>query len=148
MKAIITLAATAAIAVSTLAVPQFASAQSARSYGTSDPCAVQKRRSANTGTAVGAVLGGILGSQVASRGVRTEGAVLGAGVGAVAGHQIGKSQVKCVTAPRRAATTSNTRVSATTNANCRWVQEYYGGRNHDFQVCRDRDGVWRPSGRG
>ncbi len=33
-------------------------------------------------------------------------------------------------------------------ANCRWVQEYYGGAYHDFEICQDRDGVWRPSGRG
>jgi len=145
MKAIITLTGALAIAASTFAAPQFALAQSSRNYGSGDPCVVQQRRSANTGTAVGAVLGGILGSQVAGRGAKTEGAVLGAGVGAVAGHQIAKSRVKCTTYPRRVSTGST---AVAQRSNCRWVQEYYGGRNHEFEVCRAKDGVWRPSGRG
>ena len=32
--------------------------------------------------------------------------------------------------------------------NCRWVQEYYSGEYHHFELCQDRGGVWRPSGRG
>jgi uncharacterized protein YcfJ len=43
-----------------------------------------------TGTAIGAVAGGLLGNAVAGRGVRTEGTLLGAGVGAVVGHQVAK----------------------------------------------------------
>ena len=147
MKAIITLAGAAAIAVSTFSIPQVSLAQSARSYGRGDICAVERRSSANRGTAVGALAGALLGGTVAGNGAKTEGAVLGAGLGAVAGHQIGKNQVKCVSPPRRAqAVRSN--ASQAGNNHCRWVQEYYGGRNHDFEVCRDRDGVWRPSGRG
>jgi len=45
----------------------------------------------NTGTAVGAIAGGLLGNAVAGRGVKTEGTLLGAGVGAVVGHQVAKS---------------------------------------------------------
>ena len=138
MKAIITLAGAAAIAASTFAIPQFAAAQAYRDYGTADPCVEQQRSAANKGTAVGAVLGAVLGSQVAGHGAKTEGSIVGAGLGAVAGHQIAKSNFKCVTAPRRVAV----------RADCRWVQEYSRGRNHDFEVCRGRDGVWRPSGRG
>jgi uncharacterized protein YcfJ len=52
------------------------------------------RRSANTGTAVGAVAGGLLGNVVAAKGVKTEGTVLGAGVGAVVGHQVAKKNAK------------------------------------------------------
>ena len=141
MKAIITLAGAAAIAVSTFAVPTVSLAQSARSYGSGDVCAAERRSSANRGTVAGALVGGLLGGTVAGHGAKTEGAVLGAGLGAVAGHQIGKSNVRCIDPPRRVS--ANTR-----NNNCRWVQEYYGGRNHDFEVCRSRDGVWRPSGRG
>jgi hypothetical protein len=144
MKAIITLTGAIAIAASTLAAPQFAAAQSSRTYGTGDPCVAQQRRTANTGTAAGAVVGALLGSQVAGNGARTEGAVLGAGIGAVAGHQIAKSRVKCTDYPRRVSA-QPARVAAQNN--CRWVQEYYGGRNHSFEVCRNRDGVWRPSGR-
>jgi hypothetical protein len=33
-------------------------------------------------------------------------------------------------------------------SNCRWVEEDYQGHVDGFEVCRDRDGVWRPSGRG
>jgi uncharacterized protein YcfJ len=120
-----------------LAAPQFAAAQSARNYGDGDVCRAEQRRQANTGTAVGAVAGALLGSAVAAKGAKTEGAVLGGAVGAVAGHQIAKHRVKCVSYPNR--------VSA--RSNCRWVQEYYGGRNHSFEVCRGRDGTWRPSGR-
>jgi uncharacterized protein YcfJ len=43
-----------------------------------------------TGTVLGAVGGGLLGNAVASRGVKTEGALLGAGVGAVVGNQVAK----------------------------------------------------------
>lgn len=137
MKTIVALASAVAITAPTLAIPQTALAQSARSYGTGDVCAAQQRSAGTKGAVVGGLLGALVGSQVAGNGAKTEGAVLGGAVGAVAGHQIGKSQVKCVNYPRRVASRSN----------CRWVQEYYGGRNHDFEVCRGRDGVWRPSGR-
>ena len=91
------------------------------------------------------VVGGLLGGSVAGNGAKTEGAILGAGLGAVAGHQIAKNSVRCVDPPRRVAARYN---NAGRNNNCRWVQEYYGGRNHEFEVCRNKDGVWRPSGRG
>ena len=52
------------------------------------------RKSANNGTLIGAVAGGLLGNAVAAKGVKTEGTVLGAGVGAVAGHQIAKKNAK------------------------------------------------------
>ncbi len=146
MKAIITLAGAAAIAVSTFAVPTVSLAQSARSYGSGDVCAQQRRSTANRGTVAGAVVGGLLGGSVAGNGAKTEGAILGAGLGAVAGHQIAKNSVRCVDPPRRVAARYNN--NSGRNNNCRWVQEYYGGRNHDFEVCRSKDGVWRPSGRG
>lgn len=137
MNRIIVLATAVAIAAPALIAPQFALAQSARNYGDGDICRQEQRRQANTGTAVGAVAGALLGSAVAARGAKTEGAVLGGAVGAVAGHQIAKSRVKCTSYPKR--------VSA--RRDCRWVQEYYNGRDHGFEVCRQRDGVWRPSGR-
>jgi hypothetical protein len=141
MKRSLAFIAAAAMLLPGLAVPQFASAQSARNYG-EDPCRDQQRSSANKGTVAGGVIGALVGSQVAGHGDRTAGALLGGAAGAVAGHQIGKHQVNCTGYPRRI---SQTRYS---RANCRWVQEYYGGRNHSFEVCRGRDGVWRPSGRG
>lgn len=138
MKRLLAIAAAAATAAPVFAAPELASAQSMRSYGSGDICRAEQRRSATTGALIGGAAGAVLGRSVAADNARTEGTLLGAAVGAVAGHQIGKAQVKCVNYPRR--------VSA--RSNCRWVQEYYGGRNHEFEVCRGRDGVWRPSGRG
>ncbi|MET0294391.1 MAG: glycine zipper 2TM domain-containing protein [Phenylobacterium sp.] len=138
MRPILALSAAAMLAAPMTAVPQFAAAQSVRDYGSGDICRSEQRRSANTGTVIGGLAGAAVGRSVAADNARTEGTLLGAAVGAVAGHQIGKSRVNCTGYPRG--------VSA--RSNCRWVQEYYGGRNHDFEVCRGRDGVWRPSGRG
>jgi hypothetical protein len=56
-------------------------------------CHEARRSSANTGTAVGAVSGGILGSALG--GGRFGNVLLGAGAGAVAGHEIGKHSVRC-----------------------------------------------------
>jgi hypothetical protein len=30
---------------------------------------------------------------------------------------------------------------------CHWVSDFYEGAAHEFEVCREGDGVWRPSGR-
>lgn len=49
------------------------------------------RNAANTGTAVGALGGALVGNAI---GKNTTGTVLGLGVGAVAGHQIAKSNCK------------------------------------------------------
>ena len=58
-----------------------------------DQCRDARRSSANTGTAVGAVGGGILGSTLG--GGHFGNTLLGAGAGAVAGHEIGKHSVRC-----------------------------------------------------
>lgn len=44
------------------------------------------------GALIGAVAGGLLGSQVAGRGDRTSGAIIGGAIGAVAGHVIDKGE--------------------------------------------------------
>jgi uncharacterized protein YcfJ len=137
MRKIMTLASAAAVAVSMLAAPQFASAQAYKSYGRDDVCRDDRKSSANKGTAIGAIAGAVLGGSVAGNGAKTEGALLGAGVGALAGHQIGKSRVKCVNYPR----------NYSSRGDCRWIQEENRGRNRSFEVCRDRNGEWRPSGR-
>lgn len=139
MKTFLTMTTAAALAVSALAAPEFASAQDSRNYGSGDICRAQRNHAATTGTVAGAVVGGILGSQVAGRGNRTEGTIVGAVVGGVAGNAIGRNSVRCASYPRRI---------TYHRQNCRWVQEYYGNRWHDFEVCQSRDGVWRPSGRG
>jgi hypothetical protein len=57
------------------------------------PCEYDRRNRANTGTAVGAVGGGVLGATL-SHG-HLGGTLLGAGAGAVAGHEIGKHTARC-----------------------------------------------------
>lgn len=47
------------------------------------------------GTIIGAVAGGLLGNEVASRGNKTEGSIIGAAVGALAGRAIDKSDSNC-----------------------------------------------------
>lgn len=138
MRTILSLTAALAIAAPAFVAPTFAEAQSARSYGRGDVCAGQRRQAGNRGALTGALVGGALGAVAASKGVKTEGAVLGGAVGAVAGNQIAKNNFHCSSYPKR--------VSAR-RAQCKWVQEYYGGRWHGFEVCRGRDGTWRPSGR-
>jgi len=137
MKRLLVLSAVVAIGAPVLATPDFAAAQSHRNWGAGDPCREQQRRQSNTGTLTGGLLGAVVGGSVAGHGAKTEGALLGGAVGAVAGHEIAKRNFKCSAYPQR----------VSQRRNCRWVQEYYGGRNHGFEVCRQRDGVWRPSGR-
>jgi uncharacterized protein YcfJ len=76
-------------ALTLAAAPISAEAQSRRVLVCDGP-----RSSANTGTVIGAVAGGLLGNAVAAKGVKTEGTVLGAGVGAVAGHEIAKRKAQ------------------------------------------------------
>ena len=52
------------------------------------------KKSANKGTVIGAVGGGVLGNVVAGHGNKTGGTLIGAGVGAVAGHEIAKNNGK------------------------------------------------------
>jgi uncharacterized protein YcfJ len=136
MKRLIAIAAAAATALTGLSAPTIAAAQHAPpgvSYR-QDPCYVQKRSSGTTGAIIGGVAGAVLGSQVAGRGARTEGAVIGGAAGAVAGHEIGKHSVKCGAYPR----------GYHARRGCRWVHDRYRGRNYSYEVCRDRDGYWRP----
>jgi len=63
------------------------------SYARSNTACEQHRRSsANTGTVVGAVAGGLLGHAVGGHGAG--GTIIGAGAGAVAGHQIASDRAK------------------------------------------------------
>jgi hypothetical protein len=50
----------------------------------------------------------------------------------------GQGSVKCLAYPPRVETHQH---------NCRWVEDVYGAAAHQFEVCRDPDGNWRPSGR-
>ena len=64
-------------------------------YAYRNDCWAEHHNSANTGTVLGAIGGGIIGSQLAGRGSRGVGTVLGAGGGAVIGHQIGAHSHRC-----------------------------------------------------
>ena len=57
----------------------------------------ERRQDNNTiaGALLGAIAGGVIGSNVAGRGNRSEGAVLGAVVGGVAGGAIGRNTANC-----------------------------------------------------
>lgn len=82
------------------AIPSFASAQSGyygQSYdsGYYDPCRRSSSNRGTTGGLIGALAGAAIGSNVAARNARTEGAVLGGLVGAVAGAKIGKDSAAC-----------------------------------------------------
>src|SRR3569623_911169 len=66
-----------------------------RHYTYRDDCWAEHHRSANTGTVLGAIGGGLIGNLLAGSGSRGLGTVLGAGGGAVIGHQIGASSHRC-----------------------------------------------------
>lgn len=127
-------AALAAILVSAAAP---SAAQPPGAYWNGDLCHQEKAGAAHRGTFLGALFGGIFGSAVAGRN-RAAGAVVGGAAGAVIGHAGGANSVQCEPYPPR--------VEAHGGA-CQWVSEYYDGGPHDFEACRDPDGVWRPSGR-
>lgn len=135
MKRFMAIAAAAAVAATGLAVPTFASAGApSGTVYRSDPCRAQKRESGTAGAVIGGIAGAVVGSQVAGRGARTEGAVIGGVGGAVVGHQIGKHSVKCGAYPR----------GYRARGGCRWINDRYQGRNYSYEVCRGRDGYWRP----
>jgi hypothetical protein len=134
MKTAIALACAALAATPALSVPQIASAQPYWGY---DPCYAAKRHAATQGTVAGGAIGAVLGSAIAGRGSRLGGAIVGGTVGAVAGHEIGKSSVRCLNYPPR----------FRPHPNCHWIENDYGGRRHQYEICRGPDGRWGPSGR-
>ncbi len=56
-------------------------------------CKAERRSRGNTGTAIGAIGGGILGNAASNGGLG--GTLLGAGAGAVVGHHVAKSTTRC-----------------------------------------------------
>lgn len=93
-----TAGALAVAATAFVAVPTLADAQphhyKHHYHSTRDQrCKGARQRSANTGTVVGAVGGGLAGNLIGGHSLT--GTLVGAGVGAVAGHQIGKHNSSC-----------------------------------------------------
>ena len=132
------LTAKALIVAVLVGAPVSAIAQPPGAYWRGDVCQQEKAASAHRGTFLGALFGGILGAAVAGRGNRAAGAAIGGTAGAVTGHAVGASSVECIPYPLR--------VQAH-RSDCHWVNEFNDGAQHQFEVCRDTDGVWRPSGR-
>lgn len=75
-------------AVGAMAVP--ASAQSYR-----DACRDQRGSNQAAGVILGSIVGGVLGSNVAARGHRSDGTALGAVLGGVVGSQVGRGSANC-----------------------------------------------------
>jgi hypothetical protein len=94
MEKVAKMAVAAALAV-TLAAPGLAGAQQRYEVRNYDGyCYIKQSEAKRNGLILGAVAGGLLGSQV-SKNERGLGAVLGAVVGGAVGQNIGKKSVKC-----------------------------------------------------
>lgn len=104
-------------------------------YWSGDICRSAQAHEARRGTRTGAIVGGVVGAAVAPN--RAAGALIGGTAGAVAGSAIGRSRIRCIAPPPH----------HSRRHNCHWVQDWVNGRWQTFEVCRDRDGFWRPSGR-
>ena len=101
-------ASLAAAAVATAALTALPGAASAQSYygqpygysqsysgGYYDPCRRDQGDRGATGALIGGAIGAVTGSQLASRGRRTEGSVLGGVLGAVVGSAVGRDSAGC-----------------------------------------------------
>ncbi|MBW8880849.1 MAG: glycine zipper 2TM domain-containing protein [Asticcacaulis sp.] len=87
--------AAGAAAILALGVTPAAQAQYAQDTQYDGYCYAKKESAKNTGTAVGAVAGGLLGSQV-SKNERGLGAIVGAVAGGALGRTVAASTVKCL----------------------------------------------------
>lgn len=77
-----------------MAIPVMALAQDRDLRGYDGYCYARKKEAQTNGTVIGAVLGGLVGSQI-SKNERGLGTVGGAVVGGVIGNNVGKKSVKC-----------------------------------------------------
>ncbi|MDB5475927.1 MAG: hypothetical protein JWP49_1438 [Phenylobacterium sp.] len=143
--------------------PAYGYAPAAPYYGANTAYAAPAVRCDNSSTvgagAIGAIAGALLGSNVAARGRRTEGAVLGgvvgAGIGAAVGHQ--RDKYKCdqrgpyfaynETIPYRESSAYRTdRYSDYQRMGCRLATapvDSYGQDYRYVRVCPDPDGRYR-----
>ena len=88
---------TTAIAAAALTIPAMASAQTYNSgqYSPHQACKKKEDKKQIIGGLLGAVAGGVLGSQVSGNGARTEGSAIGAVVGGLAGAGIADKTIDC-----------------------------------------------------
>ncbi len=114
-----------------VSLPAAASAQEWRG----DPCREARHEAGRNGTVAGGVLGALIGQPGGGpRLAHHAGAIIGGTVGAVAGHNIGAHSIQCRSYP----------AGYRYHAGCHWVTDSYHGEAHSYEVCRDRDGYWRP----
>ena len=104
----------AALALAAIATPSFAAANS-YSNTAYETCKRSDTENQVLGGVLGAVAGGVFGSQVAGNGARTEGSALGAVLGAVAGSQIANKDCRKTTVYRNDAYNSAAPVYSTQN---------------------------------
>ncbi len=93
------LISTTAIAALTLGLPSLAQAQSSyyggETYNAHEACKKGEDKRQVIGGLAGAVLGGVVGSQVSGNGARTEGSAIGAVLGGLAGAGIADKSIDC-----------------------------------------------------
>ena len=99
-------------------------------YGRGDPCAEKQAVKTQQGAVTGAVLGATAGYLLGGRGHKVAGAAVGGVVGATAGGAVAHNNFRCTEYPR----------GYYAHRHCRWAEE----DGHGFEVCRGRDGYWRP----
>jgi hypothetical protein len=135
MKHYLNLIAAAAMAAGGLAATPVVAQPPSGVFWTGDICRSAQAHEARRGRRIGAVAGGTIG---AAAGGSAGAALLGGTLGAVAGNAIGRNQVRCVDPPPQ----------RSRRHNCQWVQQQDPhGRWQTFEVCRNHNGEWRPSGR-
>jgi hypothetical protein len=101
------------------------------SYGRDDDiCARKQAVKTQQGAVTGAVIGAIAGYALGGRGHKVAGAALGGAGGAVVGGSVAHSNFRCAEYPR----------GYYAHRRCRWVED----DGHGFEICRSRDGEWRP----
>lgn len=114
-----------AVSIAIAATPLAAAAQPADAAWAGDICQPETHAAGARGGPLGALFTGLFGWMAPPAPHPSRRAV-----------EAGAPQ--CLTYPPRV---------ETHQPNCRWVQDVYGGAAHQFEVCRESDGVWRPSGR-
>jgi len=96
------------LAAATFATPALAHAQNYSKASYNDDCRTNTEEQVVAG-AIGAVLGGVFGSQVSGNGARTEGSVLGAVLGGAAGAAIADGANNCDKTRSRSTVRTRTR---------------------------------------
>lgn len=171
------LAAASALAIAVTALaPTTAAAQQYPTYhdehvANQQQCAQQRDNRTVGGAIIGGIVGGLLGREVADRGVRGEGALLGAVVGATAGGALGRTSTRCGGVPQGSYDPYDGRAYQYNQHDPYASDDLYGGpyRQSDYRnqsdcrmgelitrdpygreysedvwMCRGADGVWRP----